>query len=149
MIERAVYSSQFGPSFQVLRLKYLGIFYLPHMFFNLHNVIHLITSGKKHKFLNSPLWWHLPRSSRVYTQITPTVHCLRMSFAMVTFFSTVSFQILNPIENARGSHIPETAFSNPGQDTSHREAFVVFFNPSAQVTRQSQIRPRSLSSPFF
>jgi len=58
-----------------------------------------------------------------------------MSFAMITFFSTVSYQILIPIENTRNFHIPETVFSILGPDTSHREAFVVFFNPSGQITK--------------
>jgi hypothetical protein len=139
MIKHAVYSYNLGPFFQVLLLKYMCIFYLPHTCFNFRNVTHLITSGKKHQFLNFPLWWHLTCSSCVYTQTTPTAHCLRMSFATITFFSTVSFQILYPTENARGFHIPETTFSILGQDTSHREALLAFFNPSAQVTRQSQI----------
>ena len=56
---------------------------------------------------------------------------------MITFFSTISHKILIPTQNARGSRIPETVFSSLGQDTSHRETFVVFFNPSGKITGYS------------
>jgi hypothetical protein len=45
------------------------------------------------------------------------------------------FLLLIPIQNVRGSHIPETVFSSLGQDTSHSETFMVFFNPSGKITR--------------
>ena len=69
-----------------------------------------------------------------------------MSFAMITFFSTVCYQILVPIQNVRGSHNLETVFFSLAQDTSHREVSWVSSIPQdkSRDKRESQMKTLSV-----